>query len=145
MNLCTADCSVACVQWLLLGKGKPMLAMHAAQDAYKRHGNVSIYVCPVLARSAAARQHGLQPGMPCGTLSRARLCLQANWLKAQGIKRGDAVAIYMPMTCKPLCSNQEFATAGEGFALLTCEMVTMAQACCLKRSLKGHFVHASPA
>ena len=26
--------------------------------------------------------------------------LQANWLKAQGIKKGDAVAIYMPMTCK---------------------------------------------
>ena len=26
--------------------------------------------------------------------------VQANWLKAQGIKKGDAVAIYMPMTCE---------------------------------------------
>ena len=25
---------------------------------------------------------------------------QANWLRAQGIKKGDAVAIYMPMLCE---------------------------------------------
>ncbi|DBB07398.1 hypothetical protein WJX82_008396 [Trebouxia sp. C0006] len=28
------------------------------------------------------------------------VCRVANWLKAQGIKKGDAVAIYMPMTCE---------------------------------------------
>lgn len=33
--------------------------------------------------------------------------VQGNWLKAQGIKKGDAVAIYMPMTCEcpiPSCA-----------------------------------------
>lgn len=33
------------------------------------------------------------------------LIMQGNWLKAQGIKKGDAVAIYMPMTCeRPISS-----------------------------------------
>ncbi len=26
--------------------------------------------------------------------------LQANWLRAQGVKKGDCVAIYMPMICE---------------------------------------------
>lgn len=47
---------------------------------------------------------GLQVARTCCFLLRpaqdsARLpsCLQANWLKAQGVRRGDYVAIYMPM------------------------------------------------
>lgn len=28
------------------------------------------------------------------------LLSQANWMKAQGVKKGDAVAIYMPMLCE---------------------------------------------
>lgn len=28
------------------------------------------------------------------------LCWQSNWLKAQGVKQGQAVALYMPMTCE---------------------------------------------
>ncbi|KAK9868885.1 hypothetical protein WJX84_012115 [Apatococcus fuscideae] len=30
----------------------------------------------------------------------AEVCRLANWLRAQGIKKGDAVAIYMPMLCE---------------------------------------------
>jgi hypothetical protein len=30
----------------------------------------------------------------------ARTPLQANWLRAQGVKKGDCVAIYMPMICE---------------------------------------------
>ena len=37
-----------------------------------------------------------------GVQAKKRRCvaLQANWLKAQGIQKGDAVAIYMPMLCE---------------------------------------------
>lgn len=30
----------------------------------------------------------------------SEVCKVANWLKSQGVKKGDAVAIYMPMTCE---------------------------------------------
>lgn len=42
----------------------------------------------------------MHAGKACATgriLTTADRLLQANWLKAQGIKKGDAVAIYMPM------------------------------------------------
>ena len=47
-----------------------------------------------------------QHGSSCCSISGVRrriprcVALQANWLKAQGIKKGDAVAIYMPMLCE---------------------------------------------
>ena len=28
------------------------------------------------------------------------VCRLANWLRAQGVKKGDAVAIYLPMMCE---------------------------------------------
>ena len=28
------------------------------------------------------------------------VCVQGNWLRSVGVKKGDAVAIYMPMVCE---------------------------------------------
>ena len=51
----------------------------------------------------AARQGGFPPSRGSATpdaLCPALLPAQANWLRSVGVKKGDAVAIYMPMVCE---------------------------------------------
>ena len=51
----------------------------------------------------AARCHlkvPLHPALTCALGDSSTGCVQANWLKTVGIGKGDAVAIYMGMTCE---------------------------------------------
>ena len=42
----------------------------------------------------------LRPAPTVVALPRCSCCAQANWLKAQGVGKGDTVSIYMPMVCQ---------------------------------------------
>ena len=80
----------------LFGMARRLYRTAAARPAC--HWSTALFVAPCKAAPtprACALSH-----QPCTRTARPRVpqvCRVANWLRSVGVKKGDAVAIYMPM------------------------------------------------